>query len=456
MSLTNAQMRDVEGLLHPYANAAAIRQNGSQNITKGEGVYVYDDEGKRYIEGLAGLWSAGLGFSNEELVEAAREQMARLPYYHVFSGRTHEPAFALAEKLKELLPTQMSRVIYATSGSEANDTQLKLLWYYNNARGKPEKKKVLSRKKAYHGVTAAAASMTGLPFNHMSWDLPFRWVDHLGTPHFAREAVEGENEAEFVARLARELEEHILAEGPDSIAAMIAEPVMGAGGVIIPPEGYFPAIGKVLDKYDIRLISDEVITGFGRTGEWFGAGRFGMSPHSYSMAKQLTASFLPLSAVAIDAEMTEMIEAHSSELGVLGHGYTYGGHPVSCAVALKAIEIYERENIVARVRENARHFARHLARISGHELVVETRHVGMIAAIELGPGKRFGFEPAGKLGARMFEEMRSRGVIIRAIVDAIAFCPPMIASEEEIGAMFEPVEASLDAVLVWAKGEGIL
>lgn len=456
MALTNAQMRDVEGLLHPYANARAIRQNGSQNIVKGEGIYIYDDTGKKYIEGLAGLWSTGLGFSNQELVEAANAQMSKLPYYHVFTGRTHEPAFELAEKLKDILPPNIARVIYATSGSEANDTQVKLLWYYNNARGKPEKKKIISRKKAYHGVTAASASMTGLPFNHMNWDLPFRWVDHLSTPHYSREKLDGESEAEFVARLAKELEDFIIAENPDTIAAMIAEPLMGAGGVILPPAGYFEAMQAVLSKYDIRMISDEVITGFCRTGNWFGAETFGMAPNSVSMAKQLTSSYMPLSAIAIDKEMADVIEEFSSDLGLLGHGYTYGGHPVSCAVALKTLEIYERDNFNQKVRDNASVFATELAKISEHPLVVETRHVGMIAAIEMGPNGKFGFDPAGKVGARMFEEMRNRGVICRAIVDAVAFCPPMIATKSEVEEMFAPVLDALDATEAWAKSEGYL
>ncbi len=452
--LTNVQTRDLEGLLHPYTNQNLLRQTGAQNINHGEGIYIYDDQGKRYIEGMSGLWSAGLGFSNAELADAAYEQLKKLPYYHVFTGRTHEPAFELAEKIKEHLPTQMARVIYASSGSEANDTQLKLLWYYNNARGKNDKKKVISRKKAYHGVTAASASMTGLPFNHMNWDLPFKWVDHLTTPHFSKEAQEGETEAAFVARLANELEKHIIAEGPDTIAAMIAEPIMGAGGVIIPPQGYFQAIESVLSQYDIRLIADEVITGFCRTGNWFGAQTMEMQPHSYSMAKQLTSSYLPLSAVAIDDEMAQVLETKAGELGNFGHGYTYGGHPVSCAVALKTIEILEREEINSHVQKMSLVFEKHLARIAEHELVVETRQKGMICAIEMGTNGKPGFEPAGKMGWKMFEELRARGVITRAIVDAFAFCPPMIATESELDEMFDAVLPALDATATWGRKEG--
>ena len=455
MTLTNAQMRDIEGLLHPYTNHNLLRKNGSQVITRGEGIYVYDDTGKRYIEGLSGLWSVGLGFSNQELVDTAQEQMQKLPYYHVFTGRTHEPAYELAEKIKEHLPTQMARVIYASSGSEANDTQLKLLWYYNNARGLPQKKKIIARKKAYHGVTAASASMTGLPFNHLNWDLPFKWVDHLTTPHYPREAKDGESEAEFVTRLAEELESHILAEGPDTVAAMIAEPIMGAGGVIVPPQGYFAAIKAVLNKYDVRLISDEVITGFCRTGNWFGAQTLDMEPNSYSMAKQLTSSYFPLSAVAIDREMAEVVEDKAAELTMFGHGYTYGGHPVGCAVALKTIEIMERENINAHVQAMEKVIAKHLAKFREHDLVIETRHRGMIFALELGKDAAPLAAP-GKLGLKMFDDLRSRGVIARGIGDSIAFCPPMIATEDELNEMFEAVIPSLDATSSWAKSEGLI
>ena len=288
-----------------------------------------------------------------------------LTYYHLFSGKSHEPAIELAERIKELAP-DMARVFYQSSGSEANETQVKLIWYYNNALGRPEKKKIISRKRGYHGVTIVSASMTGLPYNHMDFDLPVDRILHAGTPHYWKEAAEGETEAEFSNRLAAELEAQIILEGPETVAAFIAEPVMGAGGVVVPPEGYFAAIQPVLEKYDVLLVSDEVITGFGRTGEWFGAESFGMKPTSMSMAKQLTAGFAPLSAVAINQDMADVIEAHSGKLGVLGHGFTYGGHPLGCAVGAKALEIYKRRNIVGHVQELAPHFASHLARLAEH------------------------------------------------------------------------------------------
>lgn len=453
--LSNTQMRDVEALLHPYANAGQIRQNGSQMIARGSGIYVYDDAGTPYIEAMAGLWCAGLGFGNDELVETATEQMRNLPYYHLFSGKGHEPAVELAEKLKDIMPGNMARVIYQSSGSEANEVQVKLAWYYNNARGLPEKKKIISRKKGYHGVTIVSASMTGLPFNHMDFDLPVDRIKHTSTPHYWREGAPGESEAEFVARLVADLEALIDAEGPETVAAFIAEPVMGAGGVIVPPKGYFEAIMPVLQRHDILCISDEVICGFGRTGQWFGAQTLGMEPTSISVAKQMTAGFVPLSAVAINREMAEVIETHSTELGVFGHGFTYGGHPVGCAVGVKALEIYERDNIVAHVAAREGQFQGHLQRLADHPLVGEARGIGLMGALELSPdGTSRAFETPMKVGAKLAAEMLARGVIVRAIGDSLAFCPPMIITQSEIDDMFAPVEEALDATYGWAKSEG--
>ncbi len=453
--LSNSQMRDVEALLHPYTNAVALRGTGSQIIERGEGVRVYDDSGRPYIEAMAGLWCCGLGFGNAELVEAATRQMERLPYYHLFGGRSHEPAVELAEKIKGLVPGRIARILYQSSGSEANDTQIKLAWYYNNALDRPAKKKIISRTKGYHGVTIVSASLTGLVNNHRDFDLPVDGIRHLSAPHHWKGAEPGESEAAFAARLAGEFEATLEVEGPDTVAAFIAEPVMGAGGVIVPPEGYFEAMGAICAKYDILMISDEVICGFGRTGEWFGAETLGYPATSFSMAKQLTGGFLPLSAVGINAGMAEVIEANSGKIGTFGHGYTYGGHPVACAVGVKALEIYERLDIRSRVKGLAPRFAAHLDRLAGHPLVGEARHLGLMGALELAPeGSPRGFDQPGKVGARLAAEITARGVITRAIADAVAFCPPMIITEAEIDEMFAPVEAALDATLDWARAEG--
>lgn len=454
--LSNAQTRDIEALMHPYTNAGTHRQVGAHMIERGEGVFVYDDAGHRYVEGMAGLWCTGLGFGDAELIDAAREQLGKLPYYHIFGGRTHEPAIELAEKIKEMLPVPMARIFYGSSGSEANDTQVKLIWYMNNALGRPRKKKIIARKKGYHGVTLVAASMTGLPLNHGSFDLPFDFVKHTTTPHYWREGRDGETEAEFAQRLAVELEEMILAEDPDTVAAFIAEPVMGAGGVIVPPEGYFAAINPVLRKYDILCIADEVICGFGRTGNWFGTETLGMQPTSVSMAKQLTSAYAPLSAVAMNAEMVDAIEAEATRNPALGHGFTYGGHPLGCAVGVKTLEIYQKRDILSHVRKVSPLFQKRLRDFADHPLVGEARGVGLMGGLELSPSKASAapFATPGKVGPRLMQELLKKGVILRAIGDTLAFCPPMIITEDEIEMIFEPMEAALDATHAWATAEG--
>ncbi|WP_424929549.1 aminotransferase [Amaricoccus tamworthensis] len=454
-TLSNSQARAAEALLLPYTDAAMARDTGVMIIERGEGVRVFDTNGRGYIEAMSGLWCAGLGFGNQEIVEAAAEQMGKLPYYHMFGGKTHEPSIELAEKIKELTPGRMARVFYQCSGSEANETQVKLAWFYNNARGLPDKKKIISRKRGYHGVTVVSGSMTGLPYNHTDFDLPVDRILHTGTPHYWKEARAGEDEPAFSARLARELEELIEAEGPETVAAFIAEPVMGAGGVVVPPRGYFEAISEVCRRHDVLMIADEVICGFGRTGEWFGSQTFNWVPTSVSMAKQLTSGFMPLSAVAINQDMADVIEANTSKIGTLGHGFTYGGHPVGCAVGIKVIDIYHRLDITSHVKSVATRFAAHLDRLAEHPLVGEARHVGLVGALELSPNKSpDGFRETGKVAAKMSAELLEHGVISRPVADAMVFCPPMIITGEEIDEMFDPVEAALDRTLDWAKAEG--
>ena len=289
-SLSNLAVRDLETLVHPYTNLAALRETGPLIIERGQGVFVYDTEGKSYIEGMAGLWCTALGYGNEELVEVAAAQMRKLSFAHLFTAKSHDPAIELAERLKEIAPVPTSKVFFCSSGSEANDSQIKLVWYLNNALGRPRKKKIISRRKAYHGVTVAAASLTGLANNHLDFDLPIAGILHTSCPHHYRFAHAGETENEFARRLAGELDEMIRSEDPDTVAAFIAEPVMGAGGVIVPPEGYFQEIMKVCRAYDVYMISDEVICGFGRLGTMFGCTALGFEPHSITVAKALTSA----------------------------------------------------------------------------------------------------------------------------------------------------------------------
>jgi 4-aminobutyrate--pyruvate transaminase len=457
--LTNLAVRDIETLVHPYTNLAVHREVGPLVLERGKGVYVYDVSGKDYIEGMAGLWCTSLGYSNEELCDVAYEQLKKLPFTHIFSGRSHDPAIELAEKLKEIAPVPISKVFYGASGSDANDTQVKLVWYMNNALGRPKKKKIISRLKAYHGVTVASASLTGLPANHTDFDLPLPGILHTSSPHHYRFAQPGESELDFSARLAAELDEMIQREGPDTVAAFIAEPVMGAGGAVTPPEGYFEAINAVLAKYDILFIADEVITGFGRTGEMFGTTTYKMKADTLSCAKALTSAYFPLSAVLINEPVYEVLVDQSKKIGTFGHGNTYAGHPVGCAVAVKTLEIYQRDKIIEHVRKVAPTFLQRLGKLAEHPLVGEARGVGLIGGVELVKDKasKAQFEAKKGVAAKSVSFAQDEGLILRAMGgDRVAFCPPLVITEAEIGEMFDRYERALAKTLDWVKAEGLL
>ena len=459
MPLSNAQSRDMRALLHPYANLRLLDETGPLIIERGQGVFVYDGAGRDYIEAMSGLWSTALGWGENELAEVAAEQMRKLSYGHVFAGKSHEPAIALAEKLKELAPFAVGKVFFGCSGSEANDTQIKFAWYAANARGQIAKKKIIARTGAYHGVTIAAGSLTGLAGVHKSFDLPLGFARHADCPHYYRGAEPGESERDYSARLAANLGALIEKEGPETIAAMFAEPVMGAGGAIVPPDGYFDAIVAVLEKYGIPLIDDEVITGFGRTGEWFGCGKYGFEPDSMSVAKALSSAYLPISAVLLSPEMTEIIDAESRRIGALGHGFTYGGHPVAAAVALKTLEIYQRRDTVGHVRHVEPLFLSRLAKLAGHPLVGEARGVGLIAGVELvaDKAKKTPFEAAKGVAQKLATLAEGEGLIIRPLPgERIALCPPLIIREAEIGELFDRLERALDKTLDWAKAQALI
>jgi len=456
--LSNLAARDVETLVHPYINLARFRETGPLIIERGHGVYVYDTDGKAYIEGMAGLWCTALGYGNEELVEAAAAQMRKLSFAHLFTGRSHDPAIELAEKLKEIAPVPISKVFFCNSGSEANDTQVKLVWYLNNALGRPRKKKIVSRMKAYHGVTVVAASLTGLPGNHRDFDLPLPGFLHAGCPHHYRFAQDGESEAEFATRLAAELDALIVSEGPDTVAAFIAEPVMGAGGVIVPPQGYFEKIMAVCARHDVFMISDEVICGFGRLGTTFGCTKLGFAPHSISIAKALSSAYLPIAGVMIPETMYQALLAESRKIGVFGHGFTYGGHPVSAAVALKALEIYARDRVVEKAAARAPQFQSRLEALGAHPLVGEARGLGLIGGLELVADKasKRSFAPQHGVGARAVQFAESEGLIVRAVLgDVLTLSPPLVISEQEIGELFDRLARALDKTLDWVTRERI-
>ena len=457
--LSNLAVRDLETLVHPYTNLATLRETGPLIIERGEGVFVYDTEGKSYIEGMAGLWCTALGYGNEELVEAAAAQMRKLSFAHLFTAKSHDPAIELAERLKEMAPVPTSKVFFCSSGSEANDSQVKLVWYLNNALGRPRKKKIISRRKAYHGVTVVAASLTGLANNHLDFDLPIAGILHTSCPHHYRFAHAGETEQEFARRLAGELDELIRSEDPDTVAAFIAEPVMGAGGVIVPPEGYFQEIMKVCRAYDVYMISDEVICGFGRLGTLFGCTALGFEPHSITVAKALTSAYVPLAALTVPEAAYQAMLDESRKIGTFGHGFTYSGHPVAAAVALKALDIYTRERIAEQAARKAPQFQGRLAALGEHPLVGEARGIGLVGGVELVADKKTkrSFEPKASVGARAVRYAEEEGLIVRSLLgDILSICPPLIIAPAEIDELFNRLERALDRTLAWAKHERLI
>ena len=455
----SAAARDIAHVLHPYTDLQAHLETGPLVITRGEGVRVWDETGKDYIEAVAGLWCAALGFSNERLAQAAAAQLRKLPFYHAFAAKSHEPLIELSEMLIARAPVPMSKVFFANSGSEANDTAIKMIWYFNNALGRPRKKKIISRVKAYHGITLATASLTGLPANHRSFDLPLPGFLHTLTPHHYHGAAPGESEEAFATRCAEALEQLILAEDPETIAAMFAEPILGAGGVIVPPATYYEKIQAVLRKYDILLVADEVICGFGRTGEYWGSQSFGLTPDILTCAKALSASFLPISAVLVNTRVFEALAAESHNIGTFGHGYTYSGHPVPAAVAIETLKIYDEIGIVAHVREVGAYLQQALRQLfADHPLVGEVRGHGLIAAVELVADKAAhrNFDPALRMGPRLSRHFEAQGVISRALAgDVLAFSPPLIITRAEIDEMLARAAAAFAAFTAELKSESL-
>jgi 4-aminobutyrate--pyruvate transaminase len=451
--------RDIANVLHPNTDLVAHQQNGPMVISRGKGVRVWDEAGKSYIEAVAGLWCASLGFDNERLVQAATKQMRELPFYHAFTSQAHLPMIDLAEMLVERAPVKMSKAFFANSGSEANDTVIKMVWYFNNAIGRPQKKKIIGRVKGYHGITLASASLTGLPANHRSFDVPLDRFIHTITPHFYHGALPGETEEQFATRCADELEKLILKEGPDTVAAMWAEPIMGAGGVILPPAGYFPKIKAVLKKYDVLLVADEVICGFWRTGNYWGSTTLDMEPDILTCAKALSASFLPISGVLVNERVFQGLSEESHVIGTFGHGFTYSGHPVPAAVAVETLKIYDEMDIGGHVGKVGPVLQSELRRrFAEHPLVGEVRGTGLIGAIELVANKATheNFAPGLKIGARLAKLAEGHGEISRGLPsDTLAFSPPLIISEEEVMEMLDGVGKALDELAVQLRRESI-
>jgi 4-aminobutyrate--pyruvate transaminase len=454
----SASARDRAFVLHPMTNLVQHAAEGPLIVTRGDGVHIVDDQGRRFIEGVSGLWSVTLGFHNERLAQAAYRQMLQLPSYHMFRFKSHPTAIELAERLIALSPVPMSKVFFANSGSEANDTAVKLAWYYNNALGRRAKKKIIARRGGYHGVGIGSGSLTGLDRNHRDFDLPIDRFLHTDCPHHWRFAAEGESEEAFGTRLADNLEKLILAEGPDTVAAFVAEPVMGTGGIIVPPKTYFEKIQAVLKRHDVLFIVDEVICGFGRLGDMFGCQTFGLKPDIITMAKGLSSGYLPISAVLVSEDIYRACLEESGKIGVFGHGFTYSGHPVCAAVALEALKIYEETDIVGHVRAVAPLLQEGLRGYAGHPLVGEVRSIGLMGGLELVKDKaaKTPFPPELNVGLFIERRCQEHGAILRALGDTLTAAPPLIIEPSEIEQILRIIGRALDETHDHARSEGWL
>ncbi len=437
--------------LHPFTNLRAHTQSDPVVMMKGKGARLWDSSGKEYIDALAGLWCVNVGYGREELAQAMSQQARTLPYYHAFASMTSSAPAQLAERIIHLAPDRMRRVFFGNSGSDANDTAIKIVWYLNNALGRPRKKKIIARNRAYHGVSVASASLTGLDGVHRAFDLPVFDVLRLQTPHYYRVAASGISEDEFSGQLASELEAVIEREGAETIAAFIAEPVMGAGGVFIPPTGYFNRIQKILKDHDILFIADEVICGFGRLGAWFGSFTFGLDPDIMTIAKGITSGYQPLSGCMVSQDVYEALEKGSDEIGFFGHGYTYSSHPIPAAVALANLDLIEQEGLVANSAKVGAYLQQQLTkRIAPHPLVGDVRSKGLIGAVELSASKDSyaPFDPALGVARQVYATALSNGLISRALQDSeiLALSPPLIITFEDVDEILDKLLLSLDSV----------
>jgi len=430
-------------------------------IDRGDGITITDTNGKQLIDAFAGLYCTNVGYNRQEITEAITKQAEKLAFYHSYVGHSHEPLVRLSERLIRMAPAGMSKVYYGQSGSDANETQTKLVWYYNNILGRPEKKKIISRERAYHGSSIASGSMTGLPVFHNAFDLPLPQIRHATTPHWYWRHEQGETEAEFSKRCAAELEQMILDEGPETVAAFIGEPVLGTGGIIPPPEGYWTEIQKVLDKYDVLLIADEVVTGFGRIGADFGSDYYGIKPDLMTVAKGITSGYLPLSGVIVGDRVWQVLEQGADKMGPIGHGYTYSAHPLCTAAANANLDIIEREGLVANARDTGAYFQQQMQEAFGeHPLVGEARGVGMLAALEFVADRdaRKPFDPSIKVGARVSAACNERGLIARAMPhgDILGYAPPLVTNREQIDRIIAISKEAVDAITDELVREGYL
>lgn len=444
---------DREYVFHPSTHLGQFERGEIPNriITGGSGVYVSDRDGKRSLDAFAGLYCVNIGYGRTEVADAIHRQAQDIAYYHAYVGHSNEQVIRLSERIVRMAGLGMSKVYYGLSGSDANETNLKLVWYYNNVLRRPQKKKIISRQRGYHGSGLMTGSLTGLAVFHNAFDLPLDRVLHTGCPHYWRHARPGETERDFSRRLAAELDALIRAEGPETVAAFIGEPVMGTGGIIPPPEGYWQEIQKVLDAHDVLLIADEVVTAFGRTGQAFGSHTYGMTPDIITIAKGVTSAYLPLSGSIIGERVWTVLAEGNDRLGPLGHGWTYSAHPLCAAAANANLDIVEREDLTGNARDTGAYFQQRLHdAFDDHPLVGEVRGVGLMAALEFGTGedRRTPFDSALKIGPRVSAAALEEGMIARAMPhgDILGFAPPLVISRDEVDRIIDMTKRAVDRV----------
>jgi L-2,4-diaminobutyrate transaminase len=455
---------DRQSVVHPFTHLKDYSEGalGDPRIVEtGQGVRITDQKGRQYIDGFAGLYCVNVGYGRSEIAEAIYAQAKALAYYHTYAMHSNAPTIRLSDRLLRSAPNNMQRVYYGMSGSDANETQAKLVWYYNNVRGKPDKKKIIARNRGYHGASVCSGSMTGLPVFHQAFDLPMDRIKHAATPHHYWNAEAGESERDFSRRLARELDAQIEAEGPETVAAFIGEPVLGTGGIVPPPEGYWAEIQQVLDKHDVLLIADEVVCGFGRTGSYFGSDHYGMKPDLVTIAKGLTSGYVPLSGAMIGEKVWAVLKEGSDRFGPFSHGYTYAAHPIGAAAALANLDIVDGEDLTGNARDTGAYLQQRLHdAFDGHPLVGEVRGVGLLGALEFvaDPAVKRRFDPAHKVGAKVAAACLERGLIARALPhgDILGFAPPLSITRAEVDQVVDTAKAALDAVTDQLTRDGVL
>ncbi|HEX9903814.1 MAG TPA: aminotransferase [Propylenella sp.] len=453
IATNDLEVIDRAHVFHPSTHLAQFARGEapSRIVTGGRGIRVADRDGRESIDAFAGLYCVNVGYGRKEIADAIYEQAKKLSYYHAYAGHSNEPVIRLSERVVAKAGLGMQRVYWGMSGSDANETNIKLVWFYNNVLGRPEKKKIISRLRGYHGSGIMTGSLTGLPLFHNAFDLPRPPILHTACPHYWRSGQPGESERDFSRRMAAELERLILAEGPDTVAAFIGEPVMGTGGIIPPPQGYWAEIQTILKQYDILLIADEVVTAFGRTGEYFGSHTYGIEPDLITIAKGVSSGYLPLSGVIVGEKVWKVLEEGTDELGVIGHGWTYSAHPLCAAAANANLDIVDREDLTGNARSTGAYFQKRLNETFGdHPMVGEVRGIGLLAALEFVADKagRKPFDPALKVGPRVSAAALEEGLIARALPhgDILGFSPPLIITPEEVDQVVAMTERAVNRV----------